>query len=142
MILSGIDPEDYLNVKLVSKHFCKWAYDVFKLEDMAKTEVIQGQTSFEASVRLKRGQRLELLICTLCGRVKTRNQFSDHQAAKTNPTLFCISCGISNRTYTKNRRPTINGDSYIPCTYFQFSFVILTCSKLHTPFELDKTDPS
>ena len=142
MILSDIDPIDHLKVKLVSKHFCKWACDVFNLGDMAKTEVIQGQTSFEASVRLKRGQHLEIFICTHCGRVKTSNQFSDNQAVKTKPTRFCISCGISNRTYTKNRLPTINGESRVPCTYFRISFVILTCAKLDTPFELGNTDPS
>ena len=142
MILSAVDPVDHLKVKLVSKYFCEWAYDVFKLEDMAKPEVVQAQTSFEASVRLQRGQRLEVLVCTLCGRVKTRDQFSDNQAHKANPKRFCVSCGISNRTYTKNKRPTINRESHIPCTYFQFLFVTLTCSKLDTLFESGNTDPS
>ena len=143
IVLSDIDPIDYLKVKLVSKHFCKWACDAFKWEEMTKAEVIEGQTSFEACLSLQRGQRLAFLICTYCGRVKTSNQFSDNQtAAKTNPTRFCISCGISDMVYTKTKLPTVNGVSHIPCTCFQASFVILTCSKLDTPFELGNTDSS
>ena len=142
-ILSIIDPIDYLKVTLVSKHFYTWACDVFKWEEMTKDEVIQGQISFEACLDLHRGQRLAFLICTHCGLVKTSNQFSDNQTVpKVKRTRFCISCGISERTYTKGKRPTVNGVSLIPCTCFQTSFVILTWSKLHKPFELGNTDPS
>ena len=140
IILSDIAPIDYLKVKLVSKDFCKWADTVFKWEEMTKIEVIRGQTSLEAC--LPRGRRLKILTCTHCGLVKPSNLFSDNQAAKTNPKRICISCGISNKTYTKHLLPKINGESHIPCTYFQIPFVILTCSKLDSPFKLGNTDPS
>ena len=151
IILSDTAPTEYLKVKLVSKHFSKWADTVFKWEEMTKTEVIQGQTSLEACLDFPEGQRrsvpkgqrrLDILTCTHCGLLKKINRFSDNQAAQTNPTRFCISCGIISRKYTKGRRPTINGEEHIPCTFFQFSFVISTCPKLDMLFELGNTDPS
>lgn len=113
IILSHIDPIDYLKVKIVSKSFSDWADTVFKWEDMTKGEVIQGQTSLEAG--LPRARRLKHFICTHCGLVKPTNKFSDNQAVKTNTKRICISCGISYNNYTKRLLPRINGEEHIPC---------------------------
>ncbi|CAD6567017.1 MAG: hypothetical protein ASARMPRED_000465 [Alectoria sarmentosa] len=113
IILSHIPPVDYLKVKLVSKSFSSWASTEFKWRDMTKGEVVQGQTSLEAS--LPRARRLKHFICTHCGLVKSINKFSDNQAVKTNHKRICISCGISNKIYTKRQLPKINGDEHIPC---------------------------
>lgn len=113
IILSYIPPVDYLKVKLVSKSFSDWATDVFEWEDMTKAEVVQGQTSLEAS--LPRMRHLNHFICTHCGLVKPTNKFSDNQAVKTNHKRICISCGISYNKYTKRQLPKINGEEHIPC---------------------------
>ena len=113
VILSHIPPVDYLKVKLVSKAFSQWASVEFDREKMTKREVIQGQTSLEAS--LPRARRLKHLICTHCGRVKPTNEFSDNQAVKTNPRRICLSCGISSKAYTRRQLPKINGEEHIPC---------------------------
>ena len=113
MILFHIPSVDYLKVKLVSKSFSDWASAVFKWEDMTKGEVVQGQTSLEAS--LPRTQRLKHLICTHCGLVKRTSDFSDNQAVKTNHKRICISCGIGYNIYTKHRMPKINGEEHTPC---------------------------
>ena len=112
-VLSHIDPVDYLKVKLVSKSFSQWASVVFKRKIMTKAEVIQGQTSLEAS--LPRSRRLKHLICTHCGLVKSTSSFSDNQAVKTNRTRICISCGISRGRYTRGQMPKVNGVEQIPC---------------------------
>ncbi|CAF9937033.1 hypothetical protein IMSHALPRED_010992 [Imshaugia aleurites] len=112
-ILSYIPPQDYLKVKLLSKDFSAYASHVFKWKEMTKGEVVQGQTNWEAS--LKRGRHLRVFICTHCGLVKPTNDFTDNQAVKTNHKRICISCGISNGTYTKGKMPTINGQEHIPC---------------------------
>ena len=112
-ILIHIAPIDYLKVKLVSKRFSKWASTGFKWNEMTKAEVIQGQTSLEASLPRTRG--LKDFICTHCGLVKPTKMFSDNQAAKTNHRRICISCGISNRVYTVGRMPKISGEERIPC---------------------------
>lgn len=113
IILSHIPPVDYLKVKLVSKSFSDWASAVFKWGDMTKGEVVQGQTSLEAS--LPRTRRLKHFICTHCGLVKPTSGFSDHQAVKTNYKRICISCGIGYNRYTKRQLPKINGEKQIPC---------------------------
>ena len=113
MILSLIPPVDYLKVSLVSKSFHNLASTEFKWETMNMAEVIQGQTSLEAS--LPRTRKLIHFICTHCGLVKSANKFSDNQAVKTNRTRICISCGISRRKYTKGQMPKIKGVEHIPC---------------------------
>ncbi len=113
IILSNIDPVDYLKVKLVSKDFSVWASTEFKWKGMTKTEITIGHTSLEAG--LPRGRRLTHVICTHCGLVKPTNMFSDNQAVKKNPKRICISCGISDRIYTKGQMPKINGEECIPC---------------------------
>lgn len=113
IILGHIPPVDYLKVKLVSKCFSNWASDMFKWKDMTKSEVVQGQTSVEAS--LPRARRLNHFICTRCGLVKPTNEFTDNQAVKTNHKRICISCGISYNSYTKRQMPRINGEEHIPC---------------------------
>lgn len=113
IILSHIVPVDYLKVKLVSKSFSDWASVVFNWTDMTKGEVIQGQTSLEAS--LPRARRLTHLICTHCGLIKPTNNFSDNQAVKTNHKRICISCGITYNNYTKRQLPKIKGEEHIPC---------------------------
>ncbi len=112
-ILSSITPVDYLKVKLVSKSFSNWASAVFKWRDMTKSEVVQGQTTLEAS--LPRARRLQDLICTHCGLVKPTKRFSDNQAVKTNHKRICISCGVICNYYTKRKLPRINGEEHIPC---------------------------
>lgn len=113
MILSHIDPVDYLKVKLLSKSFSDWASAKFKWKDMTKAELIQGQTNLEAS--LPRTRRLTHFICTHCGLVKRKQNFSDNQAVKTNRRRICISCGIGRKVYTKGQMPKINGEERIPC---------------------------
>lgn len=113
IIFSYIAPVDYLKVKLVSKYFSDWASDVFKWEDMTKSEVVHGQTSLEAS--LPRGRRLKDFICTHCGLVKPTQMFTDNQAVKTNHKRICISCGIMHNNYTKRQLPKISGEERIPC---------------------------
>ena len=112
-VLSHIPPVDCLKVKLVCKSFNGWACAEFKSRDMTKAEIIQAQTSLEAS--LPRGRHLKYFICTHCGLVKPTNKFTDNQAVKTNYTRSCISCGINRRTYTTGRMPKVNGVTYIPC---------------------------
>lgn len=106
-------PVDYLKIKLVSKAFSDWASFQFKWADMTKAEVIQGHTSWEASV--PRGRRLNHFICTHCGRVKPANTFTDNQAVKTNHKRICISCGIVQNYYTKRKLPKVDGEERIPC---------------------------
>ena len=113
LILSHVAPVDYLKVKLVSKSFSSWASTEFNWEHMTKDEVIKGHTSLEAC--LPRTRRLKDFICIHCGRVKSTNSFSDNQAVKTNHKRICISCGISQRIYTKGQLPKINGEEHIPC---------------------------
>ena len=112
-VLSHIPPVDCLKVKLVCKSFNGWACTEFKSRDMTKGEVIQAQTSLEAS--LPRGRRLKHFICTHCGLVKPTDKFSDNQAVKTKYTRCCISCGINRKIYTTGQMPKVNGVKYIPC---------------------------
>lgn len=113
MILSHIDPVDYLKVKLLSRTFFVWASVEFRWKDMTKAKLIQGQTNLEAS--LPRTRRLTHFICTHCGLVKDKHMFSDNQAVKTNPRRICISCGISRRVYTQGQMPKVDGVERIPC---------------------------
>ena len=112
-VLSHIPPIDYLKVKLVCKSFNVWACMVYKSRVMTKGEVVQAQTSLEAS--LPRGRRLQHFVCTHCGLVKPTNKFSDNQAVKTNYKRICISCGINRQKYTTGQRPKVNGVKCIPC---------------------------
>ena len=113
IILSYVVPVDYLKFKLVSKSFAVWATSEFDWKNMTKDEVIQGQTSLEAS--LPRSRRLKSFICTHCGLVKASSQFSDSQAIKTKLKRICVSCGISDRIYTVGLLPKIDGRERIPC---------------------------
>ena len=112
-VLSHIPPVDSLKVKLVCKSLNAWACTEFNSRDMTKREVIEAQTSLEAS--LPRGRRLKHFICTHCGLVKPTDKFSDNQAVKTNYTRTCISCGINRRSYTTGKMPKVNGVKRIPC---------------------------
>ncbi len=113
IILSHIDPVDYLKVKLVSKDFSTWASAELNWKGMTKTEVITGHTNLEAGSPW--GRRLTIFICTHCGLVKPKHKFSDNQAVKNNPKRICISCGISDRIYTRGQMPKVNGEECIPC---------------------------
>ena len=112
-VLSHIPPVDCLKVKLVCKSFNDWACIEFTSRDMTKGEIIQAQTSLEAS--FPRGRRLKHFICTHCGLVKPTDKFSDNQAVKTNYTRTCISCGIYRGKYTTGQMPKVNGLKCIPC---------------------------
>ena len=112
-ILSHIPPVDCLKVKLVCKSFNNWACTEFESREMTKCEIIQAQTSLEAS--LPRSRRLKHFICTHCGLVKPTDKFSDNQAVKTKSKRICISCGIIRRSYTTGQMPKVNGVKYIPC---------------------------
>ena len=46
VILFYVAPEDYLKVKLVSKHFSDWAAAEFKWKNMTKAEVRTSPTHF------------------------------------------------------------------------------------------------
>ena len=113
LILSHIPPIDYLKVQLVSKDFYKLASTEFNWRSMTKSEIIQGQLSYEAS--LPRLRRLTSFVCTHCGLVKPGDQFSDSQAVKTKPQRICVSCCISSNIYNKGVMPNINGEERIPC---------------------------
>lgn len=112
VILFYVAPEDYLKVKLVSKHFSEWASAEFKWKDMTKAELVQGHTSLEAG--FPRGRRLQYFVCTHCGLVKPTKAYSDNQAVKKNPTRICVSCGIIRNRYTRRVLPKINGEEHIP----------------------------
>lgn len=113
IILSHLPPIDYLKVKLICKSFNDWVCTESTSRDMTKDELIQAQTSLEAS--FPRGRRLNHFICTHCGLVKPAEKFSDNQAVKTKYTRTCISCGINRRIYTTGQMPKINGVKHIPC---------------------------
>ena len=112
-VLSHIPSVDCLKVKLVCKSFNGWACTEFESRDMTKGEVIQAQTSLEAS--LPRGRRLKHFICTHCGLVKPTDKFSDNQAVKTNYKRICISCGMNRGKYSTGQMPKVNGVKCIPC---------------------------
>ena len=115
-ILSHVDSDDHLSVKLVSRTFHAYGNAALRhIESRPRNLAFlcRCHTNIEAS--LPRGRPLNCCICTHCGHVLPTSFFTDTQARKDNPKRICISCGIIQKKYTEKLLPCVKGEYLIPC---------------------------
>ena len=111
-IIHNANATDHLNIKLVSKEFCRCAIAI-DTTTLSLGEAAKCHAAIEAT--FPRNRALRRCCCTRCGLVKDICQFSDPQAKKKKKGRSCIACGIRRLRYSDKCLPCVGGEERIPC---------------------------